>query len=62
MSELDNGPVAGALQETYIVSEGKKRGSTRDVRPEAAHDRYYTVCVYTRAMPSSPTTGTPTKC
>src|SRR5208283_2817808 len=30
-------------QETYIVSEGKKRGSTRDVRPEAAFDRYYTV-------------------
>ena len=33
-------PVA---QESYIVSEGKKRGSTRDVRPEAVHDRYYTV-------------------
>lgn len=30
-------------QESYIVSEGKKRGSTRDVRPEASHDRYYTV-------------------
>ena len=30
-------------QESYIVSEGKKRGSTRDVRPEAAHDRFYTV-------------------
>lgn len=30
-------------QESYIVSEGKKRGSTRDVRPEAAYDRYYTV-------------------
>jgi hypothetical protein len=30
-------------QESYIVSEGKKRGSTRDVRPEAAFDRYYTV-------------------
>src|SRR5438552_16027184 len=30
-------------QESYIVNEGKKRGSTRDVRPEAAHDRYYTV-------------------
>ena len=29
--------------ESYIVSEGKKRGSTRDVRPEAAYDRYYTV-------------------
>jgi len=30
-------------QESYIVTEGKKRGSTRDVRPEAAYDRYYTV-------------------
>ena len=34
---------AKALQETYIVSEGKKRGSTRDVRPEAVHDKFYTV-------------------
>ena len=39
MSEPPNAP----LQESYIVSEGKKRGSTRDVRPEALHDRYYTV-------------------
>jgi hypothetical protein len=38
-----NPPVAPVLQETYVVSEGKKRGSTRDVRPEAAFDRYYTV-------------------
>ena len=30
-------------QESYIVTEGKKRGSTRDVRPEAAYDRYFTV-------------------
>lgn len=30
-------------QDTYIVSEGKKRGATRDVRAEAAHDRYCTV-------------------
>jgi hypothetical protein len=30
-------------QDSYIVSEGKKRGSTREVRPEAAYDRYYTV-------------------
>ena len=36
-------PAAPAAQESYIVSEGKKRGSTRDVRPEAAFDRYYTV-------------------
>ena len=32
-----------AVQESYIVSEGKKRGSTRDVRPEAVHDKFYTV-------------------
>ena len=31
------------LQESYIVNEGKKRGSTRDVRAEAVHDRFYTV-------------------
>lgn len=34
---------AAAEQESYIVSEGKKRGSTREVRSEAAYDRYYTV-------------------
>jgi hypothetical protein len=32
-----------AQQESYIVSEGKKRGATRDVRPDAVHDRFYTV-------------------
>jgi hypothetical protein len=31
------------VQESYIVSEGKKRGSTRDVRPEAVYDKFYTV-------------------
>src|SRR5208282_1412731 len=36
-------PAAPEAQESYIVSEGKKRGSSRDVRPEAAFDRYYTV-------------------
>src|SRR6266849_5288021 len=36
-------PEPPAAQESYIVSEGKKRGSTRDVRPEAAFDRSYTV-------------------
>lgn len=36
-------PAAAVAQESYIVSEGKKRGSTRDVRAEAVHDRYYTV-------------------
>jgi hypothetical protein len=30
-------------QESYIVTEGKKRGATRDVRTDAAFDRYYTV-------------------
>ena len=36
-------PAAANAQESYVVSEGKKRGSTREVRPEAAFDRYYTV-------------------
>lgn len=38
-------PPAGPVlqQEAYIVNEGKKRGSTREVRDEAAFDRYYTV-------------------
>src|SRR5258708_709833 len=36
-------PAPLVAQESYIVNEGKKRGSTRDVRPEALHDRYYTV-------------------
>ena len=46
MSDQDHAihpPATPAAQESYIVSEGKKRGSTRDVRPEAAYDRYYTV-------------------
>ena len=42
-SNATNPPVAPKAQESFIVSEGKKRGSTRDVRPEAAHDRYYKV-------------------
>jgi hypothetical protein len=36
-------PAPANSQESYIVTEGKKRGSTRDVRPEAAYDRYLTV-------------------
>jgi hypothetical protein len=36
-------PAIPEAQESYIVTEGKKRGSTRDVRPEAAFDRFYTV-------------------
>jgi hypothetical protein len=31
------------VQDLYVVSEGKKRGSTREVRPEAAFDKYFTV-------------------
>jgi len=31
------------MSESYSVVEGKKRGSTRDVRPEAVIDRFYTV-------------------
>ena len=30
-------------QDSYVVSEGKKRGSTREVRPEAAHDQFIKV-------------------
>jgi hypothetical protein len=38
-----NTGAAPDAQESYIVTEGKKRGSSRDVRPEAAFDRFYTV-------------------
>jgi hypothetical protein len=43
MSDNTNPPAAGVAQESYIVHEGKKRGSSRDVRAEAVHDRFYTV-------------------
>jgi len=43
MSDTTQPPVAAVPQESYIVSEGKKRGSTRDVRTDAVHDRFYTV-------------------
>jgi hypothetical protein len=43
MSDNTSSAAAAAPQESYIVNEGKKRGATRDVRPEAVHDRYYTV-------------------
>jgi len=39
----DTNQQSATSQDSYIVAEGKKRGATRDVRPEAAHDRYYTV-------------------
>lgn len=44
MSANPTPPAApGATQELYIVSEGKKHGATREVRPESAFDRFYTV-------------------
>jgi hypothetical protein len=44
MSTQSNAPATPTEgQESYIVAEGKKRGATRDVRPEAAFDKYYTV-------------------
>ena len=43
MTDTSNPSAAAVAQESYIVNEGKKRGSTRDVRAEALHDRYYTV-------------------
>jgi hypothetical protein len=43
MSETSTAPAEVAAAESYIVTEGKKRGSTREVRREAAYDRYYTV-------------------
>jgi hypothetical protein len=42
-ADATNRPEGPEAQESYIVTEGKKRGSTRDVRPEAVHDRYYTI-------------------
>ena len=42
MSTTPNPPAAD-VQESYIVAEGKKRGSTRDVRNDAVHDRWYKV-------------------
>ena len=38
-----NPPAAAEVQDLYAVSEGKKHGATREVRPEAAFDKYYTV-------------------
>jgi hypothetical protein len=43
MSNTPQPPAPAVAEQSYIVNEGKKRGSTRDVRAEAAHDRYYTV-------------------
>jgi hypothetical protein len=41
MSQNPSQPAAG--QESYVVNEGKKRGSTREVRAEAEHDKYLKV-------------------
>jgi hypothetical protein len=43
MSETSPLPAPAPVQESYIVNEGKKRGSSRDVRTDAVHDRFYTV-------------------
>jgi hypothetical protein len=43
MSDTTHPPAAIGATESYIVSEGKKSGSSRDVRAEAVHDRFYTV-------------------
>ena len=42
MAEQSN-PSAGPAQESYVVAEGKKRAASREVRPEARHDRFCTV-------------------
>ena len=36
-------PPGALAHESYIVSEGKKRGATREVRDGAVHDRFFTV-------------------
>lgn len=43
MGDTTRPPLPPVVQESYIVSEGKKRGATREVRAEAAFDRFYTV-------------------
>jgi len=43
MSDAAPPPAAVAVPESYIVTEGKKRGAQREVRAEAVHDRFYTV-------------------
>jgi hypothetical protein len=43
MSDITRPPAPTLAQESYIVTEGKKRGATREVRAEAVHDRFYTV-------------------
>jgi hypothetical protein len=38
-----NPPGTAEVQDLYVVSEGKKHGATREVRAEAAFDKYFTV-------------------
>ena len=42
-TNVNNPNPTGDVQELYAVSEGKKHGATREVRPESAWDKYYTV-------------------
>ena len=42
-TNVNNPNPTGDVQELYAVSEGKKHGATREVRPEAAWDKYCTV-------------------
>ena len=42
-TNVNNPNPTGEVQELYAVSEGKKHGATREVRPESAWDKYYTV-------------------
>ena len=43
MSNPATPPVPAVAQDSYIVTEARKRGATRDGRAEAVHDRFYTV-------------------
>jgi len=43
MSTKPNTPLAPTVRDSYVVSEGKKRGAAREVREDAAFDKYYTV-------------------
>ena len=43
MEDTNQPPAAALAHESYIVTEGKKRGAQREVRPEAVHDRFYTI-------------------
>lgn len=42
-TNVTNPNPTGEVQDLYAVSEGKKHGATREVRADAAFDKYYTV-------------------